>query len=118
MSFRNSETFLLDILKSVAAIELFVTGLNFEGYEASHLIRSAVERQLQILTEAAFRLRENAEVLCPSVDWRAIRGLGNFLRHEYDIISDRQIWESIHNELPPLKLAVSGALSNLERPRN
>jgi uncharacterized protein with HEPN domain len=99
MSFRNSQTFLLDILKSAAAIELFVTGLNFEGYEASHLIRSAVERQLQILTEAAFRLRENAEVLCPSVDWRAIRSLGNFIRHAYHRIDDEIIWNTVPSDL-------------------
>jgi hypothetical protein len=45
---------------------------------------AAVERHLQKISEAAVRLSDHAEILCPGVPWRNIRGIGNFLRHEYD----------------------------------
>jgi uncharacterized protein with HEPN domain len=104
----------MDIIKSSTAIDHFIVGLEFEDYEATPMVRSAVERQLQILTEAAFRLGEIAAILCPSIDWRNIRGLGNFLRHQYDAINDRVIWDAIHHEIPLLKLAVARALQALE----
>lgn len=114
MSSRTTRTFLTDILKSADAIDNFTVGLEFADYEASPLIRSAVERQLQILTEAAFRLGENAAILCPTIEWRDIRGLGNFLRHQYDAVNDRLIWDKVHNEIPLLKLGVERALVALE----
>ncbi len=117
MSSRSVSTYLTDIVHSATAIDTFTVGLQFEEYEGSHLIRSAVERQLQILTEAAFRLGENAAILCPDVDWRNIRGLGNFLRHHYDIISDRLIWDAIQDDIPRLKLEVLRALQ-ATTPRN
>ena len=114
MSTRGTESFLRDILRSAEAIQSFVTELTFDEYAANLLVRSAVERQLQILTEAAIRLRGKAEKLCPEIDWKAIRGFGNFLRHEYDYVSDREIWASIHEELPKLISAVSAALQRLQ----
>lgn len=64
-----------------------------------------------ILSEAAVRLKEDAETLCPSVPWRDIRGIGNWLRHQYDRLEVEIIWNSIQDDLPPLKKAVESALA-------
>jgi uncharacterized protein with HEPN domain len=45
----------------------------------------AVERRLAKISEAAIRLGEQAEILCPGPSWPDIRGLGNWLRHQYDL---------------------------------
>ena len=37
---------------------------------------AAVERNLQKISEAAVRLGEDAEQLCPGPPWRNIRGIG------------------------------------------
>lgn len=114
MSSRSTRSSLTDILRASQAIRGFVAELTLEEYQDNLMVRSAVERQLQIVTEAAIRLRGTADKLCPGIDWRAIRGFGNFLRHEYDYVSDREIWASVHEELPALALAVQAALENLE----
>jgi len=41
---------------------------------------------LQKISEAAARLGEDAEKLCPGAPWRDIRGIWNWLRHQYDRI--------------------------------
>lgn len=110
MPFNDPQAHLEDILASIEAIESFLTQVDFPYYCADLKTRSAVERQLQILTEAAFRLREDAARLCPTVDWRDVRGLGNALRHEYDFIDDEVIWQAIQTRLPLLKSAVQNAL--------
>lgn len=112
MPSRDVEIHLQDILKSIDAIEQFVVGMDIHLYRADLKTRSAVERQLQITTEAAFRLGEQAAKLCPTVDWRGVRGLGNVLRHEYDEIDDEEVWAAIHEKLPHLKVAVQDALAS------
>lgn len=57
-----------DILESIALIDQFLMGLEFEEYENDLKTKSAVERQLQIITEAAYRLGDEAEILCPGPD--------------------------------------------------
>jgi len=64
-----------------------------------------------IISEAAVRLGEDAEFLCPGLPWRDIRGIGNWLRHQYDRINPDAVWITIADDLPPLKAAVEKALT-------
>ena len=72
----------------------------------------AVERKLQVISEAAIRLGDQAEVLCPTLPWRNIRGIGNWLRHQYDRVDVEAIWHTVVDDLPPLQSAVVRALSD------
>ncbi len=108
----KTDLFLRDILGSCDKIREYLEGVTWEAYLSHSMPRDAVERQLQILTEAAFRLGEDAAKLCPTIDWRSIRGLGNFLRHEYDKITPQIIWRKLHEDLPLLEEAVRTALLN------
>ena len=110
MPIRDTQDHLQDILDAVAVVQSFIEGMTFANYEADLKTRSAVERQLQILTEAAFRLKDDAPKLCPDINWRKVRGLGNFLRHEYHNVSDETIWNELHELLPSLETAVRSAL--------
>jgi uncharacterized protein with HEPN domain len=77
--FRNARTHFEDILQSIDHIDAFLAGIDFEGYQGyreDRKTRSAVERELQIITEAAIRLGDEAETLCPGPDWKGIRGYG------------------------------------------
>jgi uncharacterized protein with HEPN domain len=103
------------MLHGIAAVDSFLIGVDLSRYRSDLLVRSAVERQLQIITEAAFRLGDDADRLCPSVDWRGIRGLGNVLRHAYDVIDDALIWETVQSKLPHLREAARTALVAIEK---
>ncbi len=111
---------LLDILESCQAIQAFLVGFTITAYQADRKTRRPVEREFQILTEAAYRLGDQATVFCPSVDWRGVRGLGNFLRHEYDKVDDSILWDAVQTKLPHLQMAVQQALNRLseEVPEN
>ena len=110
MPTKRVQTYLEDTLKNIAE---FLIGL--PAYRRDHKMKAAVERKLQILTEAAFRLGESAEALCPEVNWRNIRGLGNVLRHRYDDLDDNVIWEAVHIDLPTLRRSVQRVLADLRQ---
>lgn len=99
---------------AIRSIENFVLGMSSEAYSEDERTQAAFERKLLLISEAAIRLKENAEALCPGVPWRDIRGIGNWLRHAYDRIDAETIWNTVHDDLPPLKVAVERALKASE----
>lgn len=67
MPFRDNQTHLHDILEGIDHIESFVGDITFDAYRSDLKTKSAVERQLQVITEAAKRLGDAAEELCPPI---------------------------------------------------
>jgi len=74
LPFRATDQHLRDILESISSIETFLGDMDFDVYRGDLKTKSAVERQLQIITEAAVRLGEDGDRLCPGVDWKGFRG--------------------------------------------
>ena len=113
MPFRDSKLLLQDILDSITHIEDFVGNMEYADYLSSPKTQSAVERQLQIISEAAKRLGPVAPELCPEIDWGDVRGMGDWLRHGYEMVEEDTIWDTITKDLPPLKSCASQALTKL-----
>jgi uncharacterized protein with HEPN domain len=112
LPFRDSPTHLRDILEGINHIESFLTGMDLDAYRADARTKSAVERQMQVITEAAVRLGEAADAIAPGPDWQGFRGMGNLLRHAYHRIDDELIWNTAKDELPLMKGAVLKALDH------
>jgi uncharacterized protein with HEPN domain len=110
LSSRTPDQSLHDILNSISRIEEFIAGVSFDRFREDPMRVAAVERHLQKISEAAIRLGEVAETLCPGMPWRNIRGIGNFLRHEYDRVDLETVWHTVMGDLPPLKASVTVAL--------
>jgi uncharacterized protein with HEPN domain len=83
--------------------------MNFSAFREDPKTVAAVERKLQIISEAAIRLGAEAENRCPGPAWRDIRGMGNWLRHQYERIELPVIWKTVRDDLPPLRNAVLSA---------
>jgi uncharacterized protein with HEPN domain len=111
MPFEDAKAHLRDILESILLIEQFVSGMTLVAYKADNKTQAAVERKLLIISEAAIRLKDTGEILCPGVPWRDIRGAGNWLRHQYDTVDLETIWNTVQDDLPLLKAAVKKALA-------
>ncbi len=76
-----------------------------------------MERCVGRISEAAYRLGEQAVVLVPDQPWHDIRGMGNHLRHGYDRISTSIVWDMVCEELPSLFCDAREALERLLRDR-
>lgn len=112
MPFRDIDSHLRDILEAITYIEEFIGFMDFIVYQNDIKTKSAVERQMQIITEAAIRLGEDGPIVCPGLDWEGFRGMGNVLRHAYHRIDDKIIWDTVKQELPLMRDAVVTALDN------
>ena len=55
--------------------------------------------------------RSEAEERVPGQPWPDIRGIGNWLRHQYERFELPVLWKTVRDDLPPLKIAVLRALA-------
>lgn len=112
MPFRENAAHLADMLEAIDHIESFLDGVTFESYQTDVKTKSAVERQSQVVTEAAIRLGDHARRIAPGPDWEGFRGMGNLLRHAYHRIDDQIVWNTVKDELPPLREILLKALES------
>jgi len=100
----QTKKLLYDIEQAVALILEFTAGREFEDYAASALLRSAVERQFEIIGEALNRLKRiDEETIEKITDHQRIIGFRNILAHGYDVVSDEIVWDIVRNRLPVLR---------------
>jgi uncharacterized protein with HEPN domain len=88
----------------------FIGDMNFSMYQRDEKTKAAVERKMQILTEAVIRLEMEVAAAYPEIDWKGYRGMGNFLRHSYHRVADEIVWNTVKDDLPLLKIIVEKAL--------
>ena len=93
---------LLDMLNAAQAVVSFVAGRTFEQYESELMLRSAVERQIEIIGEAARGLSDSFKAAHPDVPWRPIMAQRHRLAHEYGEIDNALIWRVATVHVPEL----------------
>lgn len=104
-----------DIIDNIDRIQNYTDGYDFERFANDRRCQDAVERCLSRISEAASKLGPLAETLAPDQPWSNIRSLGNLLRHEYDKIDRKAIWDMVANDLATLRPAVETALRALQK---
>lgn len=80
----------------------FTTGRSFQDFVSDALLRSAVERQFEILGEAGSHVSTATQALWPSIDWVSIKNFRNLLAHEYFRTDYAQVWHIVSNLVPAL----------------
>lgn len=91
-----------DMTQAIRYIQSFTNGMDFDEYLNDVRTISAVERQFEILGEAARRISNEFRLTYPDIDWQRIVGLRNILAHRYDEVRQDILWSVIRLELAPL----------------
>lgn len=102
---------LLDAHLACGAIAQFVSDLDAHRFASNRLVRSAVERQLEIIGEALGRAaREDAGLAESAPDIPRIIGLRNRIIHGYDSVDDQVVWDIAQSKVPALRQALAALL--------
>ena len=109
----NPADSLADIIDNAGRIEGYLAGMDRAAFEADGRTRDAVERCLERVCEAVYRLADQAEALMPGQPWGDIRGMGNRLRHAYDRLDLDILWNTARERVPALAAAARRALEQL-----
>ena len=104
MSSSDETRRVLDILDNIGAASEYVGSQDLESFSRNSLVIDGCERCLQRITEAATKLgEERFSLIAPHVRFALVRGMGNMLRHEYDLINPRIVYETVRFDLPVLE---------------
>jgi uncharacterized protein with HEPN domain len=92
--------------------ESFLENVPVETFLESELLRSAVERQLEIIGEALNAASKQDETLIQIIpELPRIVGLRNRLIHGYDSVDAEIVWDLVHQNIPALSDQLKNALS-------
>jgi uncharacterized protein with HEPN domain len=94
--------YLLDMLEAAQKILRYLQGKNFQDYQGDSLLQDGVERNLEIIGEAARKVSEPFKQAHPEIPWRKMIAQRNVLIHEYEDIKNEEVWEVITIHLPAL----------------
>ena len=105
-----------DILNAIAGAREAIGAADFATYRARRPMRRAVEREVEIISEASRRVPKKLKATEPGIPaaWHEIAGIGNVLRHDYEIVSDPVVWNVVQEHLPALEAAVRRILARLD----
>ena len=92
----------------------FTTGKTFTDYAGDPLLRSAVERQFEIVGEALRVAVQNSPELAANItDARAIVAFRNQLTHAYSAVDHATVWGLLERRVPQLRAEVARLLNEL-----
>lgn len=109
----EAKKYLYDIQQAALRISEFTSGKRLENYRADPMLRSAVERQFEIIGEALAQLAKLDDALVRRIsEHRRIIAFRNILIHGYAEVDDRLVWDIIESKLPILRAETEALLNS------
>lgn len=105
--------YLWDALNAADLVHDFAQGQSFMDYQTNAMLRSAVERQLEIIGEALNQFSKiDPEAASHIPELPRIVAFRNVLIHGYATVDDALVWQVLVDKLPGLQQALSELLDH------
>jgi uncharacterized protein with HEPN domain len=102
-----------DVASAAGAIAQFSRDRSLAEYEADAMLRSACERQFEIIGEALTRLRDrHPDAFAKIPEGHAIIAFRNRIIHGYDTVDSAIVWDLIETKLSGLAEAAQQLLED------
>jgi uncharacterized protein with HEPN domain len=102
------------ILDCIAKVEYLTNRLqHYDNFEKQWIEQDAIIRNLEIIGEASINVSDDMKEQYPNVDWKEMRGMRNFVTHEYFGISLTIIWDIVTHDIPVLKKQIQDIINDL-----
>jgi uncharacterized protein with HEPN domain len=105
--------YIWDARRAAVLIGEFVADTDLVTYRGDQMLKSAVERQFEIIGEALNRLsRVDADLAARVPDLRRLVAFRNILIHGYASVDDAIVWDAATNRLPTLTAVLAALLDD------
>ena len=109
----EARKYLWDALEAAQKIARFAAGKTYENYRTDELLRSAVERQFEIVGEALGQLyRIDADTAAEIPELSRIIAFRNILIHRYANVDDKLVWDVVAAKLDGLMELLNALLGH------
>ena len=107
----EAKKYLFDMLQACERINAFIRGKTKDDFTSDDMLRSAVERQFEIIGEALNQLLKKQPQLKDRIsDSARIIAFRNYLIHGYAAIDSNVVWGVTETNLPRLHEEVKALL--------
>jgi len=86
-----------------------------DNFETKWIEQDAIIRNLEIIGEAIANISDDLKQKYPDVSWKEIRGMRNFVTHQYFGVELGEIWSTIINDIPLLKNQIQEIIEDIEK---
>lgn len=111
MSRRNDTHLLRDMLDAAKEAVSFTQGKQRSDLDKDRKLVLAIIRLVEVVGEAAGRISKEVQSAHSQIPWAAIVGMRNHLIHAYFDIDVDRVWDTVHDDLPPLIMALEQLLA-------
>ena len=101
------------IIQAVERIKRYTKGISYESFIADDMIYYAVVKNIEIIGEAANMLTSDFQAAHPETPWKMIKGMRNYIVHEYFQIDNNVVWSVVTKNLSELETQISKYLAEL-----
>ncbi|MFH1098698.1 MAG: DUF86 domain-containing protein [Candidatus Uhrbacteria bacterium] len=109
---RSVELYLQDIIECIDLIAEYTVGVSQEEFFKDQQLVDAIVRRLGIVGEAAKQLPEEFRAAHPEIPWESMIGMRNKIMHEYFGADEAILWQTIREDIPPLRNLMVTLLHN------
>ena len=110
----NKNIFRLEhVLESIEKIEFIIKDLSYAQYLDDWIRQDAIVRNIEIIGEAIRNVDDELIMMYPKVPWKEARGMRNLLIHEYFRIEHDEVWKTLNEDLPKLKLQIVSIINDI-----
>jgi uncharacterized protein with HEPN domain len=78
----NDLSYLIDIVDCIMDINEFTSSVQYYQFEKDRMRKLAVERQLEVIGQAAYKISKETQDILSNIPWGNIIGLRNKLAHD------------------------------------
>ena len=102
------------ILNSIDKIEYLARLLhNQDNFEEKWIEQDAIIRNLEVIGEAVVNISDDLKQNYPDVSWKEIRGMRNFVTHQYFGVEVGEIWNTVVHDIPLLKKQIQEIIEDI-----
>ncbi len=95
------------ILDATANIRTLLAEKSIDSLRTEPVTRAALERFIEIISEASRHVPSELKAKHPQIAWIDIANIGNRLRHGYDMVDERILWDIYAFDIDALDQAVT-----------
>ena len=91
------------MIEAIDRIMRFTANKSYQDLVNDDMMYYAVVKNIEIIGEAANMLSDNFHDAHPETPWKMVKGMRNYIVHEYFQIDDIVVWDVVTNNLTPLR---------------
>lgn len=117
MSDKNHDIWIFrvkDMLDRIEKIETYIDGVQYGDFLKNDLLIDGLERNIEIIGEAAYHVPKNIKDHHSEIPWQQITGMRHRLAHDYGNTNKETLWAICTEDLSTLKMQLENTLEKYQ----